>query len=120
MIFWGCLVFSRENRRQQRAKTKICFTFGAFVVLLSSSFVVAVVVSTGCRWCRVQGLQVVCGVCSVPFSLSLVRFPALLSVHRLRIWLYFAFLGAFWRGLGLLCGFVLFGCFAWLVWLLCA
>ena len=49
MIFWGCLVFSRENRRPKRAKMKFCFTFGAFVVLLSSSFVVAVVVSTGCR-----------------------------------------------------------------------
>ena len=32
----------------------------------------AVVVSTGCRWCRVQGLQVSCGVCSVPFFLPFV------------------------------------------------
>lgn len=52
MIFWGCLVFSREFGRPKTAKTKIYFTFGASVVLLSSSFVVAVVVSTGCRWCR--------------------------------------------------------------------
>ena len=39
-------MFSRENRRPKRAKMKFCFTFGAFVVLLSSSFVVAVVVPT--------------------------------------------------------------------------
>ena len=50
------LVFSREFRRQERAKFKIYFNFVAFVVLLSSSFVVAVVVSTGCRgW---QGFEV--------------------------------------------------------------
>ena len=36
-------------------------------------------------------------VCSVAF----VRFPALLSVHCLQIWLYFAFLGGF-RGFPLL------------------
>ena len=71
MIFWGCLVFSREFGRPKTAKTKIYFTFGASVVLLSSSFVVAVVVPTGCRWCRVQGLPVSCGVCSVPLSLPL-------------------------------------------------
>lgn len=37
MIFWGRLVFSRENRRPKRAKTKIYFTFvgcRAYVVAL--------------------------------------------------------------------------------------
>ena len=48
------------------------------------------------------------------------RFPALRLVCCLQIWLYFAFLGRFQRVLRLLCGFVLFGCFAWLVVFLCA
>ena len=51
------LVFSRENRRPKTAKAKICFTFGASVVLLSSSFVVAVVVPTGCRWSGCRGFR---------------------------------------------------------------
>ena len=109
-------MFSRENRRPKGAKTKICFTFVAFVVLLSSSFVVAVVVSTGCRWCRVQGLPVSCGVCSAPFVLSL----ALCSVHCPWNMPLFAFWGVF-SGVSLVgCMFVLLACFAWLVGLLCA
>ena len=44
-----------------------------------------------------------------------VLFPALLSVHCLQIWLYFAFLGGFSAVLGRLCGFVWLACFAWLV-----
>ena len=49
-----------------------------------------------------------------------VRFIALLLVRCPQIWLYFAFLGRFWRVLWSLCGFVLVACFAWLVGLLCA
>lgn len=80
MIFWGCLVFSREFGRPKTAKTKIYFTFGASVVLLSSSFVVAVVVSTGCRWCRwCRGFR--CPAVCVP-SLS----PCLLSALLLCLW----------------------------------
>ena len=48
-------MFSRDFGRPKRAKTKICFIFGAFVVLLSSSFAV---VSTCGRWsgCRASGV----------------------------------------------------------------
>ena len=56
-IFLLVFVSPRENRRPKTAKTKIYFTFGAFVVLLSSSFVVAVVVSIGCRWSGSLWLQ---------------------------------------------------------------
>lgn len=61
-FFLLAFVFSRDFGRPKTAKFKIYFNFEAFVVLLSSSFVVAVVVSTCGRWCRVQGLQVSCGV----------------------------------------------------------
>ena len=44
-------------------------------------------VSTGGRWCRVQGLSVVFRGVFRPF----VRFSALLVVCWLEIWLYFAF-----------------------------
>ena len=88
------LVFSRDFRRQQRAKFKIYFNFGAFVVLLSSSFVVAVVVSTGAGvqdLSRLRDLPEVGSgplvVCSVPFA----RFTALYLSCCLQIWLYFAF-----------------------------
>ena len=95
MIFWGCLVFSREFRRPKRAKTKICFTFGAFVVLLSSSFVVAVVVSTGCRWCRVQGLPVSCGVCSL-LLFALLLFPWCIGLKYALISQFKAVFSGFW------------------------
>ena len=36
-FLWCGFVFSRDFRRPKGAKTKICFTSGAFVVLLSSS-----------------------------------------------------------------------------------
>ena len=54
-------MFSRDFRRPKAAKLKIYFNFEgcrASVVLLSSSFVVAVVVSTGGRWsgCRAPGV----------------------------------------------------------------
>ena len=42
-------VFSGKSETKN-GKSEIYFGFGAFVVLLSSSFVVAVVVSTECRW----------------------------------------------------------------------
>ena len=67
----------------------------------------AVVVSTGARWCRVQGFRWSFVVCSVPLSLPFVPLPALFSVHRLEICLYFAFLGGLARfqsvGVGLYC-----------------
>ena len=55
----------------KKGKSEIYFGFGAFVVLLSSSFVVAVVVSTGCRRCAPAPSL---WVCSVPFSLPLPSF----------------------------------------------
>lgn len=77
---------------------------GAFVVLLSSSFVVAVVVSTGCRWCRLSGLQDLPDVGSGPFvpcSLHFGRFVALLLSCCLQICPYSRFKGV-------LTGFLLF------------
>ena len=66
-----CLgVFSGKSETK-RGKSEIYFGFGAFVVLLSSSFVVAVVVSTECRWCAPAPSL---WVCSVPFSLPLPSF----------------------------------------------
>lgn len=67
-LYLSAFVFSRDFARPKTAKIKIYFTFGAFVVLLSSSFGVAVVVSTGCRWCRVQGFRCSLSVCSVALS----------------------------------------------------
>ena len=62
---------SSEFSETKKGKSEIYFGFGAFVVLLSSSFVVAVVVSTGCRWCAPAPSL---WVCSVPFSLPLSSF----------------------------------------------
>lgn len=73
-------MFSREFRRQERAKIKIYFTFGAFVVLLSSSFVVAVVVSTGAAGRAFGGCPCFRGVFrpfALPFVSLLLSFPAL-------------------------------------------
>ena len=68
---------SSEFSETKKGKSEIYFGFGAFVVLLSSSFVVAVVVSTGCRWCAPAPSL---WVCSVPFVPALALFPALLAV----------------------------------------
>ena len=74
--FLGVLgVFSGKSETKN-GKSEIYFGFGAFVVLLSSSFVVAVVVSTGCRWCAPAPSL---WVCSVPLP-CLCPFPALLAV----------------------------------------
>lgn len=59
MIFWGCLVFCRENRIPKRAKFKIYFNFEGCRGFRCGSLFGAVVVYTGGRWCRVQGLPVV-------------------------------------------------------------
>ena len=68
-------VFSGKSETKN-GKSEIYFGFGAFVVLLSSSFVVAVVVSTGCRWwAPAPSLWV----CSVPL-------PCLLSAFLLCLW----------------------------------
>ena len=89
-------MFSRYFRRPKGAKTKICFTFGAFVVLLSSSFVVAVVVSTGadlpalcCYFADVSKIALMLSILvrSLPFS-GLSRFARL---GWLQICPYFAF-----------------------------
>ena len=71
--FLVCLgVFSGKSETK-RGKSEIYFGFGAFVVLLSSSFVVAVVVSTGCRWCAHAPSLWVCSV-PLPCLLSLSCF----------------------------------------------
>ena len=51
--------------------------------------------STGCRWCRVQGLTVSCGVCSVPLSLPFVPLLLLLSCNTCKICLISRFKGVF-------------------------
>ena len=77
------------------------------------------IVSTGGRWCRVQGLPVSCGVCSVPFSLPLSLccfcFPAIPAKYAL-----FRVLRAFLARFGGLVWVCLSWCFLWLVWVLCA
>ena len=89
---------------------------------MCAPFVVAVVVSTGAgfRGCpRFRGVFPPFVVCSVLLScllsLCCLCFPAIALKYAL-----FRVFGAFWRGLGASCGFVLLACFAWLVWLLCA
>ena len=76
-FLWCGLVFSRDFRRPKRAKFKIYFNFDGFVALLSSSFVVAVVVSAGAG---VQALR--CYFADVSKNglnpLPFVRLPALL------------------------------------------
>ena len=84
-------VFSGKSETKN-GKSEIYFGFGAFVVLLSSSFVVAVVVSTGCRWCAPAPSL---WVCSVPFLPAFALFPAFLSRFAFRICPYLAFLGGF-------------------------
>ena len=73
----------------------------------------AVVVSTGCRWCRVQGLPVSSGGVFRPFVPAFRPFAAFAFLQYLLNMPYFAFLGGFWRGLG---------CLAWVcvVLVLCA
>ena len=122
-FFLLALVFSRDFRRPKRAKTKICFTFGAFVVLLSSSFVVAVVVSTGCRWAGPFEAQ------DLPECRRLSSgrvFPAFSPLSRFVLVLLLANMALFrvyWLsgGVSLVpCVFVSLWCFAWLVGLLYA
>ena len=92
--FLGVLgVFSGKSETK-KGKSEIYFGFGAFVVLLSSSFVVAVVVSTGPEVGRLSMLQdlpeVGSGplvVCSMPF----VRLSALPYCFAFQICPYFAF-----------------------------
>ena len=91
-------MFSRENRRQQGAKSKYIFEMWVQIVQVSPALL-------GCiwrvHWCRYAGSLMLktytsAGVCPlVVCPLLLSVFPALLSVHCLQIWLYFAFLGRF-------------------------
>ena len=115
MIFWGCLVFCRENRRPKRAKFKIYLSFEdcrASVVALS----------LGRWWCPPVaggagvGLPVVFrGVFPAFWSLCCFVFGALLADMPL-----FGVFRGFRGFLGCLCGFVWVDVFAWFVWLLCA
>ena len=50
-----------------------------------------------CRWCRVQGLPVSCGVCSVPLSLPFVPLLLLLSCNTCKICLISRFKGGLAR-----------------------
>ena len=68
LVCFGVLSGILETKK---GKSEIYFGFGAFVVLLSSSFVVAVVVSTWCRWCAPAPSLWVCSVplpCLCPLS----------------------------------------------------
>ena len=90
MIFWGRLVFSRENRRLKRAKFNIYLVFEDCRGFRCGSLFGAVVVSTGGRWCRAQGLPVVfCGVFR-PFAafafLQYLRNMPLFGVLRAFLW----------------------------------
>lgn len=55
-------MFSRDFGRPKTAKVKIYFSLRACRGFRCGSPFGAVVVSTGGRWCRLQGLQVSCGV----------------------------------------------------------
>ena len=94
-FFLLAFVFSRDFRRQKTAKVKIYFTFGGCRGFRCGSPFVAVVVSTGCRWCRVHGLLVSCGVCSVPLSLPFVPLLHFLSCISLEICLISHFKAVF-------------------------
>ena len=73
LVCFGVLSGILETKK---GKSEIYFGFGAFVVLLSSSFVVAVVVSTECRRCAPAPSL---WVCSVPL-------PCLLPAFLLCLW----------------------------------
>ena len=88
-------MFSREFGRPKKAKVNIYLGFGGCWGFRCGSLFGAVVVSTGCRWCRVQGLPVSCGVCSVPFFLPFVPLLLLLSCISLEICLISHFKGVF-------------------------
>ena len=75
--FLGVLGVFSGFSETKNGKSEIYFGFGAFVVLLSSSFVVAVVESTECRWCAPAPSL---WVCSVPLPF-LCPFTALLVVY---------------------------------------
>lgn len=49
------------------------------------AFCLPFIVPTWCRWCRVQGLPVSCGVCPDPFSLPFVPLSLLLSCNSPQI-----------------------------------
>ena len=84
LVCFGVLSGILETKN---GKSEIYFGFGAFVVLLSSSFVVAVVVSTECRWCAPAPSLWVCSV-PLPCLCPLSCFPFLLCLSNMP---YFAF-----------------------------
>lgn len=86
-IYFLAFVFSRDFRRQERAKSKHIFEIWYWRAVSCAPFVVCFIVSTWCRWCAPAPSL---WVCSVPFSLPLPSFLLCLPC-RLRIWLYFAF-----------------------------
>ena len=85
-FLWCALVFSRENRRQQRAKFKIYLRF-------EGCRASGVALSLGRWWCPLgaggAGSRA-SGVLRCVFR-PFVRSLALLVVRCLQIWLYFAF-----------------------------
>ena len=115
-------MFSRCFAIPKGAKSKYIFKSGG---RKTGGDVVACLpfgVPTGGRWsgnsCYFAGVSKIgqdsagrsafCPLCRFVFGALLANMPL------------FRILRAFWRGLWCLCGFVLFGCFAWLVGLLCA
>ena len=80
--FWCALVFSRDFWRPKTAKFKIYLIFEDCRGFRCGSHFVAVVVPTGCRWCRVQDLQ---DLPSVGFGPLVVR-SLLLSALSLCAW----------------------------------
>ena len=109
--FWGCLVFSREFGRPKRAKFKIYLIFGGCRGCRCGSLFVAVVVSTGCRWCRASGSL---SVCSVPFVLPFVLLLLLLSCNSPKICLISHFKGVLRHFLSLCVGLFGLGGLRWL------
>lgn len=100
----------------EKGKSKHLFCFEGVQGFRCGSPFGAVVVSTGCRWCRVAPWCAALVVCSCLLSPLL----HLLSCISPQICLISRFKGVFSVVLVCLCGFVLSWCFAWLVWLLCA
>ena len=115
MIFWGCLVFSRDFRRQQRAKFKIYFNFEGCRASRCGSACLPFGVPTGGGWSgsRACPLPWLC----VPSFCPLSRFVLVVSLANMAL---FRVLRAFLAGFMGFVGFVLLWCFAWLVWVLCA
>ena len=115
MNFWCALVFSREFRRPKGAKPKHIFEIWCWRVVSCAPLAV---VFHRVHW--------VAGGRLLWLVLLSCRIPCPLPSFLLCLWcvtLEYGFISRFkgvLGGLGRSWGFVLLGCFAWLVWLLCA